>query len=94
MYGREYLDWRDRERVAGLIDGFLAGLEPEDRVWALSVLRERHTVYKDGSDPRNQFALLAQSMLPSQSALQRQAQHPNIGHIGSTGNSILSGLFG
>lgn len=47
MYGPEYLDWRDKTRVAGQIDEFLADMSAEDRVWALAVLRERHVVYRN-----------------------------------------------
>lgn len=47
MYGPEYLDWRDKARVADQIDEFLAAMPVEDRVWALAVLRDRHVVYRN-----------------------------------------------
>ena len=49
MYSREYLESCEKQAVTVKIDAFLAGLTEYDRVYALAVLRERHTVYKDSS---------------------------------------------
>lgn len=56
MYGAEYLDWVAEEKAAHAIDGFLAAMEPEDRKWALAVLRKRHVTYRDGSPLQNLVA--------------------------------------
>ena len=71
MYGPEYLDWRDKTAVADRIDEFLAGLGQEDRVWAMAVLRERHTVYKD-----NPFTALQRSALSEASTRVQQNALP------------------
>lgn len=88
MFGQEYLDWRDKDRVAGQIDEFLAAMPAEDRVWALAVLRERHVVCRD-----NPLAQLGRG-LSDRSAFDwhrhSQCAQP---HYGAAGR-VLSGLFG
>ena len=85
MYGREYLDWHDKTRVAGEIDTFLADMDPEDRKWALAVLRERHTVYRDNplSPGRPLMSLLQQQI--EMLEMQRLAARP-AGILGAVGN--------
>lgn len=51
MYGPEYLDWKSECAAEVAIDAFLAAMEPEDRKWALAVLRKRHVTYRDGPAP-------------------------------------------
>lgn len=85
MYGPEYLDWKSECAAAEAIDDFLAAMEPEDRKWALAVLRKRHTVYRDGP---SLGALARQNLLSGPNALQQAALRQ------STNYSPVAGLFG
>lgn len=91
MYGKEHLEWCEKQAVAAKIDQFLADLPEHERVYALAILRERHTVYKEGS---GLSSLLAQNTNANmwhshqhsslQAALERERQRQ--------GGSVLSFL--
>lgn len=78
MFGREYLDWESEAKAAAEIDRFLADMEPEDRVWALAVLRKRFEVrveYRDNSRILQDYASNALARQNAQARLTCGQQH-------------------
>lgn len=93
MYGKEHLEWTEEQAVAEKIDTFLASLSNEDRVYAMAILRKRHTVYKDNPLSRLGAGVGATPFSPPTARdLQRNASllNPNV----CVGGSVVADIFG
>ena len=84
MFGSEYLDWCAEVRAGEAIEAFLAGMEPEDRKWVLSVLRKRHVTYRDRPQLVGSPLNLSTFQFQQQLANQRQNVCGHIGLLGGT----------
>lgn len=93
MYGRDFLDWTDKESASSTIDAFLACMPAHERKWVLSVLRDRFEVrveYRDS--PLDRLSQAAgrglQDAIARQTVCGRQHYTPSLG--GAFG-SLLGG---